>query len=363
MPEIASEPERRAARALLDEAPAVDLHADTTLLVPLGWRLARRHRPILARRSLFGHVDLPRMAEGGLWGQFFGLVTFPIVTRALARRCHARIDAFAREVARNAGAIRPCLSADDVRAARRAGARAALLGIEGAHSLEGRIEHLDAFARRGVRYLGLLHFSKNEAGYPAWGYGRDDAHGLTAFGKDLVRACEERGVIVDLAHVNRRGFFDVVEMARRPFIVSHTGVFGVNPHWRNIDDEQIRAVARAGGVVGLIFASGFLGGDTLDALVRHVKHVVDVGGEDCAALGSDFDGCVKPPEGIADVSELPNVVAALARAGVRDEAILKIVGRNALRVMEAVPPSPIAATARDPARPFGAAPPPASAGA
>jgi membrane dipeptidase len=340
------------ARALLDEAPALDLHADTPLLRPLGWRLAERHRPLLRRTSLFGHVDLPRMAEGALWAQFFGLVTFPYFGR-IAERCHARIDWVAREVAASPGEIRPCLTADDVRAARREGRRAALLGIEGAHSLEGRLENLAAFAARGVRYLGLLHFSRNEAGYPAWGYGRDDSRGLTPFGLELVRACEQSGTVVDLAHVNRRGFFDAVERSQAPVIVSHTGVAGVHPHWRNIDDEQIRAVAKTGGVVGIIFARTFLGGDgTLAALVAHIKHVIDVGGEDSAALGSDFDGAVLPPEGLADVSELPHLVLALKRAGVADPVILKIVGRNMLRVLESVPPRGAAEGATDAARPF-----------
>ncbi len=340
------------ARALLDAAPSLDLHADTPLLFPFGYRLGARHRPLLARRSLFGHVDLPRMAEGALWGQFFGLVTIPLVRRGLAARCHRRIDALAKEITANPGKIRPALSAADVRAARAAGERAALLGIEGAHALEGRIENLAAFARRGVRYLGLLHFSANEAGYPAAGWGRDDARGLTPFGHAVVEACADLGVIVDLTHVNRRGFFDAIERARGPVIVSHTGVSGVAPHWRNLDDEQIRAVARTGGVVGLIFASVFLGGATIDVLVRHIRHVIDVAGEDTPALGSDFDGCVRPLEGLADAADLPRLAAALRRAGLRDEAILKIAGRNALRVLEAVPPRAAGPGVLDPARPF-----------
>jgi membrane dipeptidase len=341
------------ARALLDEAPAVDLHADTPLLLRFGWRLAARGRPILARRSLFGHLDLPRMAEGGLWAQFFGLVTFPLRRRGLAAACHRRIDDLAREVARNRDRIRPCLTAEHVLAARREGARAALLGIEGAHALEGRLDRLAEFARRGVRYLGLLHFSANEAGFPAMGWGRDDARGLTPFGHALLDACAEHGVLVDLTHTNRRGFFEAVERAKGPLIVSHTGVSGVRPHWRNLDDEQIRAVAKTGGVVGLIFAARFLGGETTEALVRHIRHVIAVGGEDTPALGSDFDGCVKPLSDLKDTADLPRLVAALRRAGLADEAIRKIAGRNALRVLAAVPPRTGGAAAVDPERPFG----------
>jgi len=350
----AVEPKARSSEvhALLDEAPAVDLHADTPLLTRWGYRLAVRHRPPFGWRSPLGHLDLPRMEEGGLWAQFFGLVTIPWITRELARRCHGRIDAFAREIAANRGRIRPCVSAEDVRMAQRQGVRAALLGIEGAHALEGRIENLRAFAARGVRYLGLLHFSRSEVGFPAFGFGRDDARGLTSFGREVVEACGELGVIVDLAHSNRRGFFEAIDCARDPVIVSHTGVAVVNPHWRNIDDEQIRAVARKGGVIGIIFAAGFLGGDTIEAVVRHVRHVIDVGGEDVPALGSDFDGLVVPPRGLPDVTGLPGLVEALLRSGLPSETVLKIAGRNALRVLEAVPPRAAKKTAVDAAHPF-----------
>ncbi len=325
--------------ALHDAAPTVDLHADTPLLFPFGYRLDARHRRPLGRPWHFGHVDLPRMAEGGLWAQFFGLVTFPVITRELARRCHARIDGLEREVARaGPAASRFCRSAADVRAAREAGARAALLGIEGAHALEGRIENMAAFARRGVRYLGLLHFSRNEAGYPAKGYGRDDRKGLTPFGLELVDEAQRLGVILDLTHVNRRGFFDAIARARAPAIVSHTGVTGVTPHWRNMDDDMIRAIANTGGVCGVIFAPKFLGADSIDIVVRHLRHMRDVGGEDLPALGSDFDGAVVPPRDLADAADLPRLTEALLRDGWTETQVLKALGRNAMRVLESVPP-------------------------
>jgi membrane dipeptidase len=278
------------------------------------------------------------MAEGGLWAQFFGLVTFPLWKRGLARSCHRRIDLLEREVAANPGEIRICRSAADVRAAKAAGSRAALLGIEGAHSLEGRLENAEVFARRGVRYLGLLHFSRNEAGFPAKGYGRDDAQGLTSFGFELVEELQRLGVIVDLTHVNRKGFFDAVGRARAPMIISHTGVTGVQPHWRNADDEMLRAVARTGGVAGVIFATKFLGEDSLDAVVRHLRHIRDVAGEDVPALGSDFDGCVVPPRELPDVAALPRLTEALLRGGFSETQVLKLLGGNAMRVLEAVPP-------------------------
>ena len=117
-----------------------------------------------------------------------------------------------------------------------------------------------AFARRGVRYLGLLHFSANAIGRPARGFRARADRGLTPFGVEVVDACARLGVLVDLAHINRRGFLEAVARRPGPLLVSHTGVCGVTPHWRNIDDEQLRAVADSGGCVGVVFAPRYLGG-------------------------------------------------------------------------------------------------------
>jgi len=144
-------------------------------------------------------------------------------------------------------------------------------------------------------------------------------------------------VIVDLAHINRKGFFDVLDMATKPVMVTHTGVTGVHPHWRNVDDEQLRAVAQNGGCVGIIFARRFLGSASIEAVVEHLLHVMNVAGEDAPALGSDFDGFVVPPEGLEDVAALPNLTVALSRRAIVPRVIEKILGGNVLRVLDAVP--------------------------
>src|SRR5439155_18574850 len=169
--------------------------------------------------------------------------------------------------------------------------RLVLRGIEAWQALEGKIENLEAFARRGVRYLGLLHLFPSTLGAPTYGVGRDEAKGLTAFGAEVVDGCARLGVLVDLAHTNRKGFFGAAARRPGPLLVSHTGVAGVRAHRRNIDDEQVRAVADSGGVVGIIFVPGFVGGH-LEAVVDHLLHVIRVGGEDAVALGSDWDGFV-----------------------------------------------------------------------
>jgi membrane dipeptidase len=327
------------ARALHDEVAVLDLHADTPQLMRVfDYDLTRRHEPPLPGARYLGHVDAPRMREGGLAAQFFGMWTFPYPRAGCAAAVRAQLDAIDAQVKRHPDQIAFCRAADDVLAAKASGRIAVLAGIEGGHALEGRIERVEEFARRGVRYLGLLHFSANDLGRPAKGMGRADDVGLTPFGRDVIAEMERLGVIVDLAHINRKGFFDAIEgMATVP-IVSHTGVAGVKPHWRNIDDEQIRAVAERGGVIGVIFAPRYLGKDGIDAVCDHLLHVVRVGGEDAPALGSDYDGFVKPPRGLEDVAALPRLTAALLDRGMSRAALKKLLGDNALRVLRAVPP-------------------------
>jgi membrane dipeptidase len=325
------------ARELHRAHPAIDLHADTLMWTRwIGYDLSARHEALLPGAAFFGHVDVPRLAEGGIGAQFFGLVSLPVAHRGNARVIDEQIDLLDLEVRRTNGTFRKVRSAEEIE--RAGGAPCALLGIEGAHALDGDLDRLEHFARRGVRYLGLLHFSANEAGFPAYGKGRRDTDGLSRWGMELVERCEAASVIVDLAHVNRRGFLDACRVAKRPPIVSHTGVTSAHAHWRNIDDEQLRAIADKGGVVGIIFCPRFLGGNRIDDVVRHVLRVVDVAGEDTAALGSDWDGFIVPTPDLRDAARLPLLTDALLAAGLREPAIAKILRHNALRVLRDTPP-------------------------
>ena len=327
------------ARALHAECCVLDLHADTAKLMDkLGYDVAQRHdRPMPTRVNVFGHVDLPRLRDGGVAGQFFSFWTAPYPERGCARSVADQLDALDQAMARHPSELAWTRTGAEVRAAKAAGQIAALGGIEGGQALEGRLDAIEPFARRGVRYLGLLHFSANAIGRPAKGKGSDGSVGLTAFGRDVVRECERCGVIVDLAHINRRGFFDALEVATEPPMVSHTGVLGVHQHWRNIDDEQLRAIADKGGCVGVIFARKYLGSASIEAVVDHLLHIIDVAGDDLPALGSDFDGFVVPPIGLEDVAALPNLTVALSRRGVAPRVLEKILGGNVLRVLDAVP--------------------------
>jgi membrane dipeptidase len=325
-----------AARALHEAHPAIDLHADTLMWTRwLGYDLHARHTAPLPMAALGGHVDLPRMRDGGMGAQFFGLVSLPLHRgmKGLAQVIEEQIDALGAAIDRKPDALRLVRTAAEIDACRERGVLGALLGIEGAHALEGDLDKLRTFARRGVRYLGLLHFTANEAGFPAYGRGRDDARGLTPWGFELVRACEDAGVLVDLAHLNARGFLDACDVAKKPLIVSHTGVLGAFDHWRNIGDDQLRAVADKGGCIGVIFCPRFVGGDGLGPVVKHFLHILDVVGEDGPALGSDWDGFIIPTRELRDPRGLPLLTDALLAAGVSVRAMGKILRGNVMRVL------------------------------
>lgn len=327
------------ARALHDQHPAIDFHADSLMWSRwVNYDLHARHEPPLPLAALGGHVDIPRMREGGVGAQFFGLVSLPIGQRSgLARVIDEQIDALETAIAYAPDRIAKVRTAAEIEDARLAGKIGALLGIEGGHALEGSLTNLEHFARRGVRYLGLAHLSRNDLCCPGYGLGRNEEAGLTRHGRDVVAKCEELGVIVDLAHINKKGFLEVCAMAKRPPIVSHTGVIGVFQHWRNIDDDQLRAVANKGGVVGIIFCPNFLGGDGLEPVVRHLRHIIDVCGEDAPALGSDWDGFIVPTQDLCDAAHLPLLTDALLAAKVPIGTITKILRGNAMRVLNDVP--------------------------
>lgn len=325
------------ARAFHRECPPVDLHADPLLWAKfLGYRLTECHRPPLPWAWFGGHTDLPRMLAARLGLQIFGLVSLPGLDRNLRHAVDLQIDLFATAVRRSQGALHWVRGQSDLERcdAARAGAQVGgLLAIEGAHVLGGSIDVLEHFLDSGVRALGLLHLSANACGAPAWGRGADADRGLTHFGREVMERCEQRGALVDLAHINRRGFLDACNAARKPLMVSHAGLAGVHPMWRNIDDEQVRAVAETGGVVGVIFVPYYLGADGIDTVVRHLLHLIRVGGEDAAALGSDWDGFVRPTRGLEEAHKLPLLTDSLLRAGLARVTVAKVLRGNARRVL------------------------------
>jgi membrane dipeptidase len=231
----------------------------------------------------------------------------------------------------------------EYRRAKDAGLHAAFIGVQGGNALDSSLEALDLIPDNLVLRITIVHLSSSRIGVtsaPTAGARRNE--GLSPFGKDYVRRLNEKKIFVDLAHINRQGFFDAVAVHdhSQPLLVTHTGVCGVTPHWRNLDDEQLRAVADTGGTIGVIYQSNFLGepywGGRADAIVRHLAHIVDTVGEDHASLGSDWDGAIITPRDMPTCLELPRLVDLMLRRGWSSERIAKILGGNFLRAVAAL---------------------------
>ncbi|MBV8879470.1 MAG: membrane dipeptidase, partial [Planctomycetaceae bacterium] len=192
-------------------------------------------------------------------------------------------------------------------------------------------------ARAGVRYLGLAHFTANEICAPSGGKGASAGAPLTDFGRAVVAEMNRLRMIVDLAHVGKAAFLEACRRSSRPAIVSHTGISGAFPLWRNVDDEQLKAVAASDGVVGIIFAWRYLGTRRrgVEMLAPHFEHVRKQIGARHLAIGSDFDGAIEPVRGLENVSRLPEVTRLLQRMQWSEEEIRQVLGENMLRVLEA----------------------------
>jgi membrane dipeptidase len=301
--------------------------------------MARHDTPMPRRANILGHVDVPRLREGGMAAQFLALWTWPKYVpgaeRSNIRSVLNQLDAVQSVVDKHPDQLAWTRTGAEIRAAKAAGKISVLGGIEGGHALEGKLDAIEMFARRGVRYLGPIHLWPSAYGSSSKQPKKDD--GLTPLGIDVIRECERCGVVVDLSHMSHKSYAQALEVVTLPPMVSHTGVLGVHEHWRNIDDQQIREVANRGGCIGIIFARNYLGGKSIDYVVDHILHVINVAGEDVPALGSDFDGFVVPPEGLEDIAAMPNLTVALSRRGVAPRVLEKILGGNVLRVLDAIP--------------------------
>lgn len=319
------------------DAIVFDGHMDTPL------RMVDDGVDLAARREA-GHADLPRLAEGGVDAAFLAAWIDPALSDGRAR---ARAEALIRAVREAAGAhphrCAFATTADEVRAAAAAGRIALLTGIENGQALEGDPANVARFAALGARYITLTWMHSNELGDAAGG--ETAAGGLTPLGREVVAEMEACGVLVDLAHAAPATFRDVVAMARRPVVVSHAGTEARGPHPRNVSDEQIRAVAATGGIVGIAFYPAYLdpgrGRCGREAIVEHLLRVIEVAGPDTAALGSDLDGVPRLPDGFRGAQDFGLVAADLEARGVGGAELAKVLGGNWLRVLDAAsaPPS------------------------
>jgi len=321
---------------------AIDLHLDSFIWKRVfGYDLNRGHRGGSLGRSFFGHADFPTVRESGLGGAIWSITTNPARSSAGRRRAFEKNLRVLRSLLCAAPGIVHVRSATELRAARAAGDHAAFIGIQGGNALDDGPDALELIADRSVLRVTLVHLTSSRLGASS-APGSSRSAGLTHFGRAYVERLNQMRVGVDLAHISRKGFFDAVEVhdKTQPLMVTHTGLAGVYPHWRNITDEQLRAVADTGGTVGVMLHAAYLGrrGVTVRTVVDHLAHIVDTVGEDHASIGTDYDGAIIPPKDLPGLWALPRLVQEMLDRGWSEVRARKILGGNALRVIEALRP-------------------------
>ena len=334
----------RAAIDLYLACEVIDLHVDTFIWNRIfGYDLTKRHGPGPLRAAFMGQCDLPRLREARVAGAIWSITTNP------ARSSASRARTFSRNLERLKAILESCpdevaivRNAREYRAARQAGRHAAFVGIQGGNALDGD-GALDRIVDDLVVRITLVHLSNSTLGTSS-APGQSKGVGLTERGRRYVQELNARRIFVDLAHISPKGFWDAVEVHDRtqPLIVTHTGVAGVTPHWRNLDDDQLRAVARSGGTVGVMYQASFLGdplfGGRAESIVRHLEHIIEVAGEDCCSLGSDWDGAIVTPRDMPTCLELPRLVQLMLDRGWSEARVQKALGQNFLRVLERLRP-------------------------
>jgi len=372
-------------------AVVVDTHSDTTSrILDEGFDMGAK--------ALTGHMDLPRIAEGGLDVQFYSIYVAAQYygaedlksdkalaaskANASARRALQMIDGIQGQIAKHHERMQGCASVTEISAALAKGKHAALMGIEGGHAIEGDLRLLRQFYRMGVRYMTLTHTNSNEfadscaEATPKW-------NGLNDLGRDVVAEMNRVGMMVDVSHVSDKTFFDVIAIAKAPVIFSHSSCRALCGHKRNATDAMLQALAKNGGVIMINYNSGFLDDDfskryeayrapikirekaiaakhgegteayksavtalekahtppeppPLAKLLDHFMHAIEIAGAEHVGMGSDFDGIPSTPRGLEDVTCLPKITYGLLERGVSEADVKKVLGENLLRVFAAV---------------------------
>ncbi len=310
-----------------------------------------------------GHIDLIRARRGGFAGGFFAVYVPnpehriapdsmpdlskpfvpPAVDFAFSQGAALRqmADLFRLEEA-SKGQVKVVRTADELQDCIDRGIFAALMHFEGAEAIDEDLNALEVFYKAGMRSLGIVWSRPTifAHGVPiAFPSSPDIGPGLTDAGKRLVKRCNELGIMIDLSHMNEKGFWDVAELSEAPLVATHSNVHALCPISRNLTDKQLDAIKASDGMVGLNFATGFLNEDgawdsdrPLDVMVRHLDYLVERLGETRVGLGSDYDGA-RVPDLVGDVSKLPNLIAALKDAGYDAGLLQKISHQNWVRVL------------------------------
>lgn len=339
-------------------AIVIDTHIDTTQrLMTDGWEFTRLNKD--------GHVDLPRLRMGGIDAAFFAIfASGPLPHGSGSAVARAQLQRL-RRIGKQSPELQLARTAHEIITAKKDGKTALVLAIEGGYLIEDSLDLLHEYQDAGAVYLTLTHgFHTTWADSSGIHQALTPLHGgLTAFGREVILEMNRMGMIVDVSHVSDQTFWQVVELSTAPIMASHSSCRAVSPHRRNLSDEMMRAIASRGGVVQINFAAGFVdrsfpaldpqyikqwrakGGarngpltdhvTPLSILVDHFDHALQTIGPDHVGIGSDFDGVPALPVGMEDCSQLPALTMGLLQRGYSEDDLIKVLGGNVLRVMDA----------------------------
>jgi membrane dipeptidase len=313
-----------------------------------------------------GHLDLPRASAGGFAGGLFAVFVPPLgpeknpseemrkaeydlplppgleltPAQAVAFEMVSLLIRIARQ---SCGKVSICRDVNQIRDSIDAGGLATVLHLEGAEPIDAGLRNLEILHEAGLRSIGLVWSRPNIFGHGVpfrFPGAPDTGPGLTDSGRALVKACNELGVMIDLSHLNEKGFWDVAKLSTKPLVATHSNVHALCSHSRNLTDKQLAAIRDTGGMVGLNFATCFLRHDgrmdrdtPVELMVRHTDYLIEHLGVDGVGLGSDFDGAIVAKE-IGTVEGLPRLVDAYRAAGYDDATLRKLCSENWLRLLE-----------------------------
>ena len=302
----------------------IDFHCDTI------YKLRKNPSENLRKNSL--SVDIEKLKSSGSIAQFFALYIDLAETKDPFDEFNRMAKIFRKELEANSDVLRFSGSFGELMENQKNGFISSFLTVEEGAALEGKITNLIELHKLGVRLITLTWNYPNEIGYPNF-EGKHRSMGLTDFGCDVVEAMNHYNMIVDVSHLSDRGFYDVSEVSRKPFMASHSNARSVTGNLRNLTDDMIRILGNSGGIVGVNFEKTFLGNSDqgkVSEMIRHIDHIRNVGGIDVLAIGSDFDGIDTPPE-MSDISQMGKLLKALGESGYTENEIEKIFYRNGLR--------------------------------
>lgn len=303
----------------------IDLHCDTAS------RIFYNNGRL--KENVFS-IDINKLKKGNALAQVFAFFIDIGEVENFTLEFEKMYDKFVLEIEGNKEDISIVTNFEDIKKCEEEGKIGAFLSIEEGEILNGNIDNLRKVYDKGIRFITLTWNYKNSLGYPNYKFIYKDK-GLTSLGKDMVCEMESLGIIPDASHLSDRGFYDLIDICKKPFIATHSNARAITNHPRNLTDDMIKALSKKGGVLGINFCNDFLGKSHVSLIkdiVYHIKHIKKVGGVDVIALGSDFDGIGNKVE-INDASEMWKLVEALESEGFNYEEIEKIFYKNSIRII------------------------------